>query len=432
MSSVTNTLDSAKELPERIDIPKEEMFLDLLNYFPVEIIQHTTSFLDSSSFLSLSLSNKEWNNICFHHETFWKNLFQSTGNSTKSNQQTWRQSYFHYIKYLKKLSKERNTVEMGLYAPCSVSSYCEYLEADFDQISKISISLEPAFQNYRTFEYFVMKDLKIDKEYIRKSMFRYEKFLELTMKYPDTLLIPTQDIEMIWISHMLKPLDYSLDCKKYFKKIIPHTLRLNDYQISIKRKCFNETKQLWEKTFNFPYCMEEDAKDETEINFELSENKEFVHDIRDSSLYMVCENIHNVEVPLSFQFKFSLTEDEVLKDRDYFKTFRICIYPNDNISIVPYPTLIHTKRFDSDGIDPFLSSYFAFWDFLKMNKEDVSKYSPDYEIDVFWHTHMLHPQEYMKDCLNSFGFLLNHTSNAEKKVCHNDLIPKFEDLGFEL
>jgi hypothetical protein len=49
-------------------------------------------------------------------------------------------------------------------------------------------------------------------------------------------------------------------------------------------------------------------------------------------------------------------------------------------------------------------------------KEKVSKYSPDYEIDVFWHTHMLHPQQYLKDCLNSFGFLLNHTSNAEKKV----------------
>jgi hypothetical protein len=65
---------------------------------------------------------------------------------------------------------------------------------------------------------------------------------------------------------------------------------------------------------------------------------------------------------------------------------------------------------------------------LMENKEDVSKYSPDYEIDLFWHTHMLHPQVYIKDCLNSFGFLLNHTPNAENS--HDDL--KSENLDFEL
>jgi hypothetical protein len=380
----------------------EDKFPNLVEEFPLEIIQHTTSFLDSSSFLSLSLSNKEWNNICFHHETFWKNLFQSTGNSTKSNQQTWRQSYFHYIKYLKKLSEERDNLEIQLKTPCSISEgECDFMRDDFFEFSytKISVDLEETYHKYEEFELKIMKDEKIDEEYVKRSMFRYEKFMELTMKYPDVLLIPTQDIEMIWISHLLKPLEYVSDCQKHFKKIIPHSLTLGDFQILMKQKSFEDTKTLWEKEFGFPYGGEYNHV-KIEKSFRLSSYKDTIKDIRDSTCFIVAKNIHSFEVPSSFQFKFSLTAEEILNDRKYFEK----ISQNHKVSK-------KTSYFNPDVV-----SYFSFWDLLMKKKEEISKYSPDYEIDVFWHTHMLHPQEYLKDCLNSFGFLLNHTSIAEKKV----------------
>jgi hypothetical protein len=72
--------------------------------------------------------------------------------------------------------------------------------------------------------------------------------------YPNVFLIPTIDIEIIWQSHLLRPLMYRNDCLRLFDKIIDHSLLLNNIQQSFKQQSFLHTYYLYEKHFHEKYC----------------------------------------------------------------------------------------------------------------------------------------------------------------------------------
>ena len=41
--------------------------------------------------------------------------------------------------------------------------------------------------------------------YLGHALGRYERFMSLKSAHPSTLLVPTRDIEAIWISHLIRP-----------------------------------------------------------------------------------------------------------------------------------------------------------------------------------------------------------------------------------
>jgi hypothetical protein len=49
-----------------------------------------------------------------------------------------------------------------------------------------------------------------------KMIERYHKFLQLKVKYPELLLIPTLDIELVWQSHLIRPSVYANDLDRLF------------------------------------------------------------------------------------------------------------------------------------------------------------------------------------------------------------------------
>jgi hypothetical protein len=58
---------------------------------------------------------------------------------------------------------------------------------------------------------------------------------------------------------------------------------------------------------------------------------------------------------------------------------------------------------------------------------------PTKEIDVFWHTHILHTQKYMEDCQSLFGYYFHHEpdeieDNILLKECKSNLLRETESL----
>jgi hypothetical protein len=89
---------------------------------------------------------------------------------------------------------------------------------------------------------------------IKQMITRYYRFMKLKVSYPNILLIPTLDIEMIWQTHLLRPEMYRKDCMRLFHRIIDHSLITNDIEQFLKEKAFIDTCKLYEERFGEEYC----------------------------------------------------------------------------------------------------------------------------------------------------------------------------------
>ena len=86
---------------------------------------------------------------------------------------------------------------------------------------------------------------------------RYEKFLTLVQRYPDTLVSPSRDIDEMWHLHMLHPIAYYHDCMANFGEILDHDGGFGSASeeewgelISI----FDATAELWRREFGEEYA----------------------------------------------------------------------------------------------------------------------------------------------------------------------------------
>jgi hypothetical protein len=91
---------------------------------------------------------------------------------------------------------------------------------------------------------------------IKQMITRYYRFMQLKASYPNILLIPTLDIEIIWQTHLLRPEMYREDCMRLFHRIIDHSLLTNELEQIIKEQAFIDTCKLYEQRFGEEYCLE--------------------------------------------------------------------------------------------------------------------------------------------------------------------------------
>ena len=69
------------------------------------------------------------------------------------------------------------------------------------------------------------------------------------------LLIPTLDIEIVWQTHLLRPKMYRNDCLRLFRRIIDHSLIIeNEMEKFFKEQAFLDTCQLYQERFGEEYC----------------------------------------------------------------------------------------------------------------------------------------------------------------------------------
>ena len=84
---------------------------------------------------------------------------------------------------------------------------------------------------------------------------RYFRFMQLKASMPaNVLLVPTLDIEMVWQTHLLRPLLYREDCQRLFHRVIDHSLLMESIEQFLKEQAFVDTSKLYEERFGDEYC----------------------------------------------------------------------------------------------------------------------------------------------------------------------------------
>eukprot|EP01127_Copromyxa_protea_P003321 TRINITY_DN13150_c0_g1_i1.p1 TRINITY_DN13150_c0_g1~~TRINITY_DN13150_c0_g1_i1.p1 ORF type:complete len:246 (-),score=30.29 TRINITY_DN13150_c0_g1_i1:49-786(-) len=177
----------------------------------------------------------------------------------------------------------------------------------------------------------------------------YLNFISLKAKYPNARLIPSLEVEWIWYSHLLRPKLYETFCMKSFDYIIPHSL--DDWLEGHEDPgSIVETAELYEKEYGSKYICE--------------------------------ETVSNSEI------KYLETAD-LFNDWPWYS--RLQQHPD-----------YHSEEFLKEA----RSGYYKFLDGISRNG---LRLGPPVDIDLFWHSHQISPQQYRTDCDRMFGEVIYHT-----------------------
>ena len=148
---------------------------------------------------------------------------------------------------------------------------------------------------------------------IKQMIQRYYRFMQLKASQPpDTLLIPTIDIEIIWQTHLLRPEMYRQDCLRLFRRVIDHSLSLkDDIGKYFKQQAFIDTYQLYKQKFGEEYCV-------------LPTGNEQNDEIDDSYSYWDKTSYEFSSIlPTDYENPFSFTEADVTLDLKWFDQCKI-------------------------------------------------------------------------------------------------------------
>jgi len=165
-----------------------------------------------------------------------------------------------------------------------------------------------------------LNDFKFTKEYIEYCMIRYDQFMKLKMKHPDAYLVPTIDIEIIWISHLLRPEMYEKDCDRLYGGSVCHKLQCDQDELCIKFECLLATENLWKDEYSTNYF--EVKPEEIKYYYEISEGH--IEDVRDHGYFYKDKiDLQKTSDISNFDWtKFSITVEDILEDRQWFKKYK--------------------------------------------------------------------------------------------------------------
>jgi hypothetical protein len=235
-------------------------------------------FLDTSSLLTVGLVSKFW-----HNQSIEDRLWQSQCILLAKQQcddytthivprpivplekpfgSTWKKVYIDLKKELSERVKERMRVDSQIFAryacgmryhppsppvrsphivsePTPVGGFTEHPDSNMQElVTDFSVpDFRRAAKNLFQFE---QELTRLFSSPLHKSLFpialaRYHKFMRLKAKYPNTFLVPTADIEMVWQSHLIRPSLYHAYCAKLLGstgKLFPHALYSSEIQIA--------------------------------------------------------------------------------------------------------------------------------------------------------------------------------------------------------
>lgn len=239
----------------------------------------------------------------------------------------------------------------------------------------------------------------INESFVLAAMTRYMKFMKLKAKYPQFVLIPTIDIEMVWQSHLIRPLKYQKFCAKLLGapgKYFMHELVLHDYvQFGHKENWLKKTIILWNEEYHEQYC------------------PKFVKVIADRWLYHT-EGVSREWVltqPTEPLYDLNITTQDVLQDRNWFKMFLEYMFEHQQETTDKEQ---FQQQFSPDA-DKLIVVYKQYLQVMrKYSPKNEELGHPTFSIDLVWHAHMLHPHAYSKDCFKFFRYFVDHVPWPEK------------------
>lgn len=116
--------------------------------------------------------------------------------------------------------------------------------------SKISYSITEAAMRQKDFLYQVSLPHYKDKKFLEGAILRYKKFLFLKQQFPGEFIVPCYDIDLIWHTHQLHPLQYQADMVRYLGSLFNHDDTVTDRSEGSKLyKADLKTREHWKNLF---------------------------------------------------------------------------------------------------------------------------------------------------------------------------------------
>ncbi|KAI5980348.1 hypothetical protein EDD15DRAFT_2357791 [Pisolithus albus] len=89
---------------------------------------------------------------------------------------------------------------------------------------------------------------------LRQSLFTEKMtelgFLDLTASQPNSMIVPTLDIDLVWHTHQLLASRYTSDCQLYVGRYVDHELRVRESHLSA---AFDQSCLAWQLRYKVPY-----------------------------------------------------------------------------------------------------------------------------------------------------------------------------------
>jgi hypothetical protein len=237
------------------------------------------------------------------------------------------------------------------------------------------------------FEDFYSKFPSFNINRIQTALLRYKCFLYLHKIYPDSIFIPTLDVELVWRSHCIRPIKYKKDCEAITKgNMISHPVLASVSLLEIRTEALETTVSLWKKHFNADYITgftinsEENMQDRLDRMTWIDERLEW------DSKFEVDEKTVDIQI--------SISPDDVLTDCQWFNLVRNEIRVN---------TLYHGLKLYSSLMKSYERYLFAY---LVTPSNQLA--NPSLLIDLVWHAHMIDPEGYRQDMIRIVGHVIDH------------------------
>jgi hypothetical protein len=227
----------------------------------------------------------------------------------------------------------------------------------------------------------------VSKEDISCAFTRYKCFLYLHKQYPDTMLVPTLDIEIVWRSHCIRPSIYRRDCEKNFGKILPHRAKPTIAMFEIRQEALILTMDLWKKHFGSDYLYIDPQSLETVLVF-LINSGEWYHD--EPMWFEPPPQVDDEKMGVCI----SLSEEDVMNDLSLY--FQMEIELANNV-------LFRGLKLWNCSLKSYERYLFML---LKIPEEKLA--DPSMFIDLAWFAHMMDPEAYISDITRIVGEVLDH------------------------
>ena len=90
-----------------------------------------------------------------------------------------------------------------------------------------------------------------DEERVQQALNEYKQFLALMAWYPEAALVPSDDIDEVWHTHVLNTARYQADCEAIFGRFQHHLPSVGESEEVVEEhlKGRDETARLFEESF---------------------------------------------------------------------------------------------------------------------------------------------------------------------------------------
>ncbi|CAF1026897.1 unnamed protein product [Adineta steineri] len=264
---------------------------------------------------------------------------------------------------------------------------------------------------------------------LKQMITRYYRFMRLKASHPtNILLIPTMDIEIVWQTHLLRPEMYQADCLRLFRRIIDHSLLITDIQKMLKDQAFQDTCQLYEKTYGEHYCTLSPDNDQQESASDMNRRSKPNYTYWDKTQ---CK--FSTKSAKDYENPFSFTESDIILDMNWLDSCKQ--FMRNALEKISGEAYDLDECFDIDlgegAMKRLKKSYERFlYMAAKYPLENSNGFvPPTYAIDIIWHSHMQEPLNYRADCIRLVGYVVNH---APWPMIEDNIMKKTSDRSDDM